>query len=189
MALLATQCCAIGALARSMLWQGSTQFLLHTGWVGCSWGTAPWHALALSHAERTTSSVVTPNRRLGSYTPAAFSTDAAIGTVELTGLEMMLSSACARAVSALAAAWPVCEHAISSGRSLAGLQAHTVSAGGSLAVRGLRGPGGGACGPRVAEQGAPAWCQRGLTAVSGGSSLPSHAACMSSNRHQQMGCV
>lgn len=34
----------------------------------------------------TTSSVVTPKRRLGSYVPAFLKTSAAIGTVELTGL-------------------------------------------------------------------------------------------------------
>jgi hypothetical protein len=33
---------------------------------------------------RTTSKVVTPNRRLGLYTPMRFSTSAAIGTVEFT---------------------------------------------------------------------------------------------------------
>ena len=42
---------------------------------------------------RTTSSVVTPSSFFGSYTPAAFSTSAAIGTVELTGLEMTLMTA------------------------------------------------------------------------------------------------
>lgn len=42
---------------------------------------------------RTTSSVVTPKRRFGSKTPACFMTSAAIGTVELTGLEMTRISA------------------------------------------------------------------------------------------------
>lgn len=37
---------------------------------------------------RTTSRVVTPKRRLGSKTPAFSRTEATIGTVELTGLEM-----------------------------------------------------------------------------------------------------
>ena len=40
-------------------------------------------------AARVTSSVVTPNRRLGSYTPAFLKTSATIGTVEFTGFEMM----------------------------------------------------------------------------------------------------
>lgn len=39
-------------------------------------------------AARTTSSVVTPKRRRGSKTPAFSKTEATIGTVELTGLEM-----------------------------------------------------------------------------------------------------
>ena len=43
---------------------------------------------------RTTSRVVTPKSLLGWYTPAFLSTSAAIGTVELTGLEMMLRIAC-----------------------------------------------------------------------------------------------
>ncbi len=43
---------------------------------------------------RTTSRVVTPNRRLGSYTPAIFSTSAAMGTVEFTGLLIILTIAC-----------------------------------------------------------------------------------------------
>ena len=47
-----------------------------------------------SGSARTTSRVVTPNRRLGSYTPSFFSVSAAMATVELTGLEMMFSSAC-----------------------------------------------------------------------------------------------
>ncbi len=47
---------------------------------------------------RTTSNVVTPNSFLLSYTPAAFRTSAAIGTVELTGLEIMLIMACTTAV-------------------------------------------------------------------------------------------
>ena len=38
---------------------------------------------------RTTSKVVTPNNRFGSYTPASLSTSAAMGTVEFTGLLMM----------------------------------------------------------------------------------------------------
>jgi len=43
---------------------------------------------------RTTSRVDTPSSLRLSYTPAAFSTSAAMGTVELTGLEMMLMIAC-----------------------------------------------------------------------------------------------
>ncbi len=43
---------------------------------------------------RTTSSVVTPKSLLGSYTPLAFNTSAAMGTVELTGLLMMVIIAC-----------------------------------------------------------------------------------------------
>ena len=43
---------------------------------------------------RTTSSVVTPMSFFGSYTPAAFSVSAAIGTVLFTGLLMMLMIAC-----------------------------------------------------------------------------------------------
>ena len=42
---------------------------------------------------RTMSSVVTPIRRRGSYTPAALSTSAAMGMVEFTGFEMMWMSA------------------------------------------------------------------------------------------------
>mmetsp|Transcript_9092 Transcript_9092/g.18826 ORF Transcript_9092/g.18826 Transcript_9092/m.18826 type:complete len:258 (+) Transcript_9092:820-1593(+) len=42
---------------------------------------------------RTTSRWVTPSRRAGSYTPRAFSTSATMGTVEFTGLEMMLMTA------------------------------------------------------------------------------------------------
>ena len=38
---------------------------------------------------RTTSKVVTPKTRLGSKTPAFFKDSATIGTVELTGFEMM----------------------------------------------------------------------------------------------------
>lgn len=48
----------------------------------------------VSGSALTTSRVVTPNRRLGSYTPSFFSVSAAMATVELTGLEMMFSSAC-----------------------------------------------------------------------------------------------
>ena len=50
-------------------------------------------AAATNVLERTTSSVVTPSSFLGSKTPAAFNTSAAMGTVELTGLEMMVSTA------------------------------------------------------------------------------------------------
>ena len=46
--------------------------------------------------DRTTSSVVTPNSFLGSYTPLAFRISAAMGTVEFTGLLMMLINACPR---------------------------------------------------------------------------------------------
>ena len=42
----------------------------------------------------TTSRVVTPRSLLGSYVPAALKTSAAMGTVELTGLEMMPTTAC-----------------------------------------------------------------------------------------------
>mmetsp|Transcript_27161 Transcript_27161/g.69129 ORF Transcript_27161/g.69129 Transcript_27161/m.69129 type:complete len:244 (-) Transcript_27161:335-1066(-) len=48
---------------------------------------------AMKASARTTSSVVTPNRRRGSYTPARLNTSAAMGTVELTGLEMMATQA------------------------------------------------------------------------------------------------
>mmetsp|Transcript_1212 Transcript_1212/g.2609 ORF Transcript_1212/g.2609 Transcript_1212/m.2609 type:complete len:302 (+) Transcript_1212:103-1008(+) len=48
---------------------------------------------AMKVSARTTSKVVTPNRREGSYVPAALNTSAAIGTVELTGLEMMATQA------------------------------------------------------------------------------------------------
>ena len=48
---------------------------------------------------RTKSRVVTPNRRFGSYTPLAFSTAAAMGTVELTGFEMMFRIACTQRAS------------------------------------------------------------------------------------------
>lgn len=41
----------------------------------------------------TTSRVVTPNTFLGSYLPSFFRVSAAMGTVELTGLEMMFSRA------------------------------------------------------------------------------------------------
>ena len=43
---------------------------------------------ARNRAARTTSRVVTPNRRAGSNTPAFSRVLATIGTVELTGLEM-----------------------------------------------------------------------------------------------------
>ena len=43
---------------------------------------------------RTTSSVVTPMSFLGSKVPAALKTSAAMGTVELTGFEMMFTMAC-----------------------------------------------------------------------------------------------
>ena len=43
---------------------------------------------------RTTSRVDTPMSLRLLYTPAAFNTSAAMGTVELTGLEMMLMTAC-----------------------------------------------------------------------------------------------
>ena len=55
------------------------------------------------------SSVVTPITFLGSYAPAFFSTSAAMGTVELTGLEMMLSTAlgaCLATAAARAATMP-----------------------------------------------------------------------------------
>ena len=58
---------------------------------------------------RTTSSVVTPSSFFGSYTPAALSTSAAIGTVELTGLEIMLTTAlgaCAATATARACTMP-----------------------------------------------------------------------------------
>ena len=51
-------------------------------------------ASATKQLARTTSSVETPRSLLGLYTPAALSTSAAMGTVELTGLEMMLRMAC-----------------------------------------------------------------------------------------------
>ena len=55
---------------------------------------------------RTTSSVVTPSSFFGSYTPAALSTSAAIGTVELTGFEMMLTTALGQCcATATASAW------------------------------------------------------------------------------------
>ena len=38
--------------------------------------------------------MVTPKSLLGWYTPAFFRTSAAMGTVELTGLEMMFRMAC-----------------------------------------------------------------------------------------------
>uniref|UniRef100_A0A0A9EUG6 Pco104294 n=1 Tax=Arundo donax TaxID=35708 RepID=A0A0A9EUG6_ARUDO len=49
--------------------------------LGSSPRTSPTKVFAL-----TTSSVVTPRRRLGSYVPAFLKTSAAMGTVELTGL-------------------------------------------------------------------------------------------------------
>ena len=52
-------------------------------------------ASATNVLARTTSRVVTPMSLAGSYTPAALSTSAVIGTVEFTGLEMMLMIACA----------------------------------------------------------------------------------------------
>ena len=61
------------------------------------WWQRPGDAVWLQ--QRTTSRVVTPNSLPLSYTPASFSTSAAIGTVELTGLEMMLSHACTAAMS------------------------------------------------------------------------------------------
>merc|ERR1712042_2232 len=45
---------------------------------------------------RTTSSVVTPNSLLGSYTLCFLNTSAAIGTVELTGLVMIPTQASAQ---------------------------------------------------------------------------------------------
>lgn len=53
-----------------------------------SLGSVPWTPLKKVLA-RTTSKVVTPNNRLGSKTPAFLKTSAKMGTVELTGLEMM----------------------------------------------------------------------------------------------------
>jgi hypothetical protein len=46
--------------------------------------------------KHTTSRVVTPIILAGSNTPAFLYTSAAIGTVELTGLEMMARTACAK---------------------------------------------------------------------------------------------
>ena len=94
-----------------------------------------------------------------------------MGTVELTGLEMMLSSACGRACNLGGSLAGLQAHAVTAGRSLAGLQARAVSAGrglaclqaravsasGGLAGRRLRGPGEVVCGPSAAKQGAPAW--------------------------------
>mmetsp|Transcript_36749 Transcript_36749/g.55476 ORF Transcript_36749/g.55476 Transcript_36749/m.55476 type:complete len:222 (+) Transcript_36749:579-1244(+) len=48
---------------------------------------------------RQTSRVVTPNNLLGSKTPAAFKTSAAMGTVEFTGLEMMRMQALGQALA------------------------------------------------------------------------------------------
>ncbi len=50
---------------------------------------------------RTTSRVVTPSKRFSSYTPIFLRVSAAMGTVELTGLEMMFSSAWRRARGAV----------------------------------------------------------------------------------------
>ena len=50
-------------------------------------------ASATNALARTTSSVVTPNSLRGSNTPAALRISAAMGTVELTGLEMIATSA------------------------------------------------------------------------------------------------
>mmetsp|Transcript_45416 Transcript_45416/g.90921 ORF Transcript_45416/g.90921 Transcript_45416/m.90921 type:complete len:222 (-) Transcript_45416:279-944(-) len=52
--------------------------------VGSTLPSSPMKVLA-----RTTSRVVTPKSFFGSYTPRAFSTSEAMGTVELTGFEMM----------------------------------------------------------------------------------------------------
>ena len=60
-----------------------------------AWAAAP----ATKVLARTTSRVVTPMSFFGSYTPAAFSVSAAIGTVLFTGLLMMLMIACIAAVS------------------------------------------------------------------------------------------
>mmetsp|Transcript_8751 Transcript_8751/g.18845 ORF Transcript_8751/g.18845 Transcript_8751/m.18845 type:complete len:222 (+) Transcript_8751:378-1043(+) len=57
-------------------------------------------ALATKVRARTTSRVVTPKRRFGSYTPAALRISAAMGTVELTGLEMMRKQALGQALAA-----------------------------------------------------------------------------------------
>lgn len=56
-------------------------------------------ASATNVLARTTSNVVTPMSFFLSYTLAAFSTSAAIGTVEFTGLEMMLMIACSHVAS------------------------------------------------------------------------------------------
>ena len=55
-------------------------------------GSTPAACPTNSHA-RTTSSVVTPKRRAGSRVPARRKTSAAMGTVELTGFEMMATQA------------------------------------------------------------------------------------------------
>ena len=80
-----------------------------------------------------------------------------MGTVELTGLEMMLSSACGRACNLGGSLAGLQARAVSAGRGLACLQARAVSASGGLAGRRLRGPGEVVCGPSAAKQGAPAW--------------------------------
>lgn len=57
------------------------------------------HAVRGRGRVRTTSRVVTPMIFRLSYTPIRLSVSAAMGTVELTGLEMMLMMACTHASS------------------------------------------------------------------------------------------
>ena len=63
----------------------------------------------------TTSNVETPSSLALLYTPAAFRTSAAIGTVEFTGLLMMLITAWIPHHSVAAASHPLLEHALQSG--------------------------------------------------------------------------
>ena len=64
----------------------------HTTVTLVSLGSVPWIVLKKVEA-LTTSKVVTPNNLLGSKTPCFFKTSAKMGTVELTGLEMMRTMA------------------------------------------------------------------------------------------------
>merc|ERR1712223_2048470 len=67
-----------------------------------SWGLIPLRA-PMNSLERTTSRVETPNIFLGLYTPAFLYTSAAMGTVELTGLEMMPTMASGHTLAAASA--------------------------------------------------------------------------------------
>lgn len=56
---------------------------------------------SVENDQPTTSNVVTPKSFFLSYTPAAFKISAAMGTVELTGLEIMLIMACSEGYSSV----------------------------------------------------------------------------------------